>query len=49
VIRFLVNLEEDAYQCGTAIFPGSLDMAFITWGSKDTIYRGDTKENIKEC
>lgn len=49
VVRLMVHIEEDVYQCGSAIFPGSLEMAFITWGSMDKVYRGMTQEDVKEC
>jgi hypothetical protein len=39
----------ERYRCGTEIFSGTENAAFVTWGSMDQLYEKETKANVREC
>jgi hypothetical protein len=47
--RALVHIGEGFFMCGTAIFPGTDNEAFITWTSLQEIYEGDDSINLTRC
>lgn len=49
VKRVLQHIEEDVYNCGTLIFAGADNEAFVTWASMTKGYRSDHPKNVREC
>lgn len=47
--RMLVHIEEDFYKCGTVVFPGTENEAFVTWSTMDKDFEGDTQDNRTAC
>jgi hypothetical protein len=47
--RALVHIGEGFFTCGTAIFPGTDNEAFVTWTSLQEIYEGDDPINLTKC
>ncbi len=41
VKRVLHHIEEDVYNCGTLIYAGTDNEAFVSWASMTKDYRGD--------
>jgi hypothetical protein len=49
VRRVFKHVHVGYYRCGTEIFAGTGNAAFLTWGSMDRTYEKETKANIREC
>jgi hypothetical protein len=49
VKRVFKHVHVGYYRCGTEIFSGTENAAFLTWGSMDRSYEKDTKANVREC
>ncbi len=49
VKRVLVHIEESFYKCGTVLFPGTDNQAFVTWATMEKDYDGDDPKNVAEC
>ncbi|RDI56728.1 hypothetical protein [Microvirga subterranea] len=49
VKRVLQHVEEDVYNCGTLIYAGTDNEAFVSWASMTKDYWGDDPKNVKEC
>lgn len=49
VKRVFKHVHSSYYRCGTEIFSGTENAAFLTWGSMDRSYEKETKANVREC
>lgn len=49
VKRVFKQVHSSYYRCGTEIFSGTENAAFLTWGSMDRSYEKETKANVREC
>ena len=49
VKRVFKHVHVGYYRCGTEIFAGTENAAFLTWGSMDRSYEKDTRANVREC
>jgi hypothetical protein len=47
--RTLVHIGEGFFMCGTVIFPGTYNEAFVTWASLEEIYEGNDPEAVAQC
>ena len=47
VKRVFKHVHVGYYRCGTEIFSGTENAAFLTWGSMDRSYEKDTKANVR--
>lgn len=49
VKRVFKHVHVGYYRCGTEIFAGTENAAFLTWGSMDRFYEKETGANVREC
>jgi hypothetical protein len=49
VKRVFKHVHVGYYRCGTEIFSGTENAAFIAWGSMDRSYEKETKAHVREC
>jgi hypothetical protein len=49
VKRVFKHVHVGYYRCGTEVFSGTENAAFIAWGSMDRSYEKETKAHVREC
>ncbi len=49
VKRVFKHVHVGYYRCGTEIFSGTENAAFIAWGSMDRSYEKETNAHVREC
>jgi len=49
VKRVFKHVHVGYFRCGTEVFSGTENAAFIAWGSMDRSYEKETKAHVREC